>query len=1063
MSGAWLFLVAYTCSGFAGLVYEVAWTRLLTVYMGHSTAAVSTVVAAFMGGLAAGAGIGGGIAARLTRRQAAYGYAALELVVALTAIVLPTILNEVAPVLGWAYRDGASGWLFPVTRVALCFAVLIVPAMALGATFPFGVRWFVPGSSSAGRAGGALYAANTAGAAAGGLISAFLLIPWLGVRGATLVAVLAGSVAIALALRVASHTLATTDEAVPDAPPRPLGDKPRMARRHRAQRADRPAADGYGPPWLGGLVLACTGAATFLLEIAWTRVFASVIGPSTYAFAATLTGLIGGLAVGSAIGAAAAGRTRRPALPLAAALGAAALMSAWVSSIAGRDFPLWILERLARSAEPFGQLVIRESLMVAVLVAPVALCLGAAYPLALMLVASGRDDVARRLGTAYAINTLASVAGSLGAGFLAIPFLGLSNTLRLGSALCLAASVVVSLAGRLGTAARLAGAVPAVAAVVLVIAAPPWDRELLASGGYKYAARVPKDVNLSTALKAGQLLHYREGPTGIVSVKQLTGDRSLAIDGKVDASTSGDMLTQKALAHLPLLLHEDPDTVCIIGLGSGVTLASALVHPVESVDVVEISPEVVEASRYFAQENRGALDDPRSRLIVGDGRAHLAWSTRQYDVIISEPSNPWMAGVAALFTREFFMAVRERLAPRGIICQWAHTYDISDADLRSIVATFRSVFPEGSMWLVGDGDLLLVGSLEPIEPRLSNIETGWRRAAVAEDLGDVSVTEPFGLWSLYVGGPGELAVYGAAAVQQTDDRMALEFSGPSAINAPVSSSNVLTIERLLDGRVAPAVIARALAGAGAAQWRDRAAMMLEAGSYRAAFDSYVKAVSRDPTDAGALAGLVRAAVASQREAEAATVLSGAVEAAPRATAPRIAFSKFLAATGSFDEALKLAREAVAIEPADPAAFDQLASVFADAGDANGLDSVVEQLRLRFPQRATTRYYAAALQFLRGRLPEALAAILQSIDLDPVRAASHNLRGAIHANLGQRPEARQAFQAALRLDAQDATAYNNLALLELSSGNTAVAADLFAEALTLDPASTAARQGLQRAR
>jgi spermidine synthase len=722
-------------------------------------------------------------------------------------------------------------------------------------------------------------------------------------------------------------------------------------------------------------VLALTGAATFLLEIAWTRVFASVIGPSTYAFAATLAGVIGGLAVGSMVGVPLAGRTTRPALALALALGGTAIAATWGSSFAGRTFPLWVLEEFARSGAPFGELLIRHSLMIASLVAAPALGLGVAYPLALSIAAPGREAIARRLGTAYALNTVASVVGSLGAGFLAIPFLGLHGTLRLASTWCLAAGVIAAVAGRLPRFSQIAALLPAAAAAGLVFTAPPWDRELLASGGYKYASRVPKDVDLPSALKAGRLLHYREGPSGIVSVRQLTGERSLAIDGKVDASTAGDMLTQKTLAHLPLLLHEDPDTVCIIGLGSGVTLAAALVHPVSAVDVVEISPEVVDASRHFAAENRDALKNPRTRLILGDGRSHLAWSSRQYDVIISEPSNPWMAGVAALFTREFFAAVRDRLAPHGIICQWAHTYDISEADLRSIVETFRSVFPNGTVWLVGDGDLLLVGAVEPLESRLSNVQTGWQRAGVAEDLGDVSLAEPFGLWSLFAGGPEELKSYGAGAAHQTDDRMALEFSGPNSINSPASFTNTQALRHLLDGRERPAVIARSIATAGAAQWRNRAEMMLGAGAYDVSYENFVTALARDPTDAVAHTGIVRAAVAAHREAEAIAIMKNASAAQSRVTAPRISLSKLLAATGSFDDAWAVARDATLIEPADPLAFDQLASVFADAADANQLESAVEQMRHLFPR-------ARDHHVLRGGGAISSCALAGRVDADP---------------------------------------------------------------------------------
>jgi spermidine synthase len=550
---------------------------------------------------------------------------------------------------------------------------------------------------------------------------------------------------------------------------------------------------------------------------------------------------------------------------------------------------------------------------------------------------------------------------------------------------------------------------------------------------------------------------------GIVTVKRLTGSLSLAIDGKVDASTSSDMLTQKTLAHLPLLLHGHARTICIIGLGSGVTLASALAHPIAAADVVEISPEVVEASRLFSAVNHQALEDPRARLILGDGRSHLALSTARYDVIISEPSNPWMAGVAALFTREFFTAVRDRLAPDGIICQWAHTYDISEPDLRSVVRTFATVFPQGTMWLVGDGDLLLVGSASPLDPRLDNIQTGWSLPGVAADLGDVSMRDPFALLSMFVGGPVELATYGGTAVVQTDDRLALEFSGPRAVNGTSAATNTATLRRLLEGQPGtPSTVARARSTAGARQWRDRGTMMLGAGAYDVAYQDFLTASRLDPADRDALAGIVTAAVPLHREADAATFFKSLAAANPTTAAPRIALSKLEGATGAFSAAAAAAKDAGLIEPTQMEPLDQLASLYADVGDAAHLDAVLDELRRLFPARATTTYYEAASRFLHGDLPRAAVLAQRSIEMEPERAASHNLLGAIQASLGRSESARAAFEAALRLDARDSATYTNLALLELSSGNGARAESLFAEALSLDPASDAARQGLARA-
>ena len=1050
MSRTRWFLLAYACSGLAGLIYEVAWARLLTLYMGHTTAATSTVVAAFMGGLALGAALGGRRAIHLSPRQALLGYAALEGVVVLTALAIPFELRALTPVLQWAYRDGAGGAFFPSVRMIACLLILLPPTLALGATFPLAVRWFAAAPARSRGAGGVLYAVNTAGAAAGALASGFFLIPAIGATGTTLSGVAASAAAIVLVVWIARHE--SGERAVAPA---------------RAQRSTRGAAPkataATGRPWLAAVVVTCTGFATFLYEITWARVFSTLIGPSTYAFAATLTGLIAGVAVGSAFGAVLARRTTKPALWLAVALGAVAMVATLTSSYAGTEFPRFLIRELAGSPRPLGELLFGHSLRVAALVATAAVGLGVAFPLALEVAGSGDPHVARRFGAIYALNTVASVAGSLTAGFVAIPLLGLQDTLHLASAVLLVGSVVVVVWGGLSTRARVGSLIPAAVTACLMVVNPRWDRALLASGAYKYAAQLPKDLDLETSLKAGTLEYYREGAGGIVSVNRLTGYLALAIDGKVDASTSGDMLTQKTLAQLPMLLHGDPRTVCIIGLGSGVTLASALTHPVESVDVVEISPEVVEASQYFAEHNRHALSDPRTRLILGDGRSHLALSDRQYDVIVSEPSNPWMAGVASLFTREFFTAVRSRLKPGGILCQWAHTYDISEQDLRSVVRTFASVFPNGTMWLIGGGDLLLVGSDQPLDSRLSNIHTGWQHAAVADDLRGVSMREPFGLWSLYVGGPDQLARFGDDAPYQTDDRMALEFSGPSAVNTGDTRTNAATIARLLDGVARPETIARVLANAGAPQWRDRAAMMFAANAYEPSFEDYAHALSLDPTDAQTLTGLVPAAVAAHREPEAADLLTKAIAKNPTKPGPRVALSKLRAGSGDFEEALKVAKEACLIEPSDPTALEQLASLYADTGDATGLDAAAEGLQQLFPECAATRYYRAASHFLHGRFREAQTDVQAAIALDNGRATFYNLLGAIHANLDEREKAREAFESALRLDPRDVATYTNLATLELSSGNRTQAADLFAEALSLDPSSMAARQGLAETR
>ena len=1053
-----LFLGAYVCSGLAGLIYEVSWTRLLTLEMGRGIAASSTVLAAFMGGLALGAALAGRRASAMTPKQALQAYAGLELAVAVLAIALPFELRALSPLFASAYQNGSAGVAFGLVRFGVSLLLLLLPAMALGATFPLAVRWFASGAGQGSRRAGQLYAANTIGAAIGALLSGFVLVPAVGVMGTLLVGVgtslIAMMVAVALSLRADETPIVDREAHVPSVPeprPRKSSQKGRPAsvkvRPHDQPEAARPA--------LAAALLAITGAATLAAEVAWTRVFALLVGPSTYAFAATVAAFIGGLALGAAAGTG-IGRTRRPALAIALLLGAATIGSAWASTAAGTSLPHRVVADFASSPDIS---IVVHAITMSLTVLPMALAIGAAFPLALQL-AGGADAPPRTIGSVYAINTLAAVAGSLVAGFFLIPWLGLERTLTVVSGLLAVGALLAAWFGAAG-AGRLAALVPVAIGLILMLTGGPWDRALLASGSYKYASAVAPGLDVETALKSGTLIYYRDGATSTVSVKRLTGSLSLAIDGKVDASTAGDMLTQKLLAHLPMLLHGSAREICIIGLGSGVTLASALAHPVEAVDVLEITPEVVEASRLFSEGSHAPIDDPRTHLVVADGRTHLALSRRQYDVIVSEPSNPWMAGVAALFTKEFFEAARLRLADHGVICQWVNTYDISSADLQSVVATFTGVFPHATLWLAGDGDLMLVGSPDAMEPKLEQLVRPWSRDVQA-DLQTVAVTSPFGVLSMFIGSDAAAMEFGSGAAVQTDNRMALEFSAPRALHTAARRDNVVRLRALADPARRPPVVARAWMEAGGDDLAQRAVMLRRAGAYEPAYDAALDAINKAPDNTDALQVLVEASAATGRQADASSRLGAMVAARPDLVAPRVALSKLRAASGAFDEAIRIASGAVQEHPDDGAALEQLASIYADAGDVERLGPLVNALA-RFPGRAASRYYVAANHFLRGELDPAQRAAQEALSLDAGFARAQNLLGAIYATRGDAASARKAFQASLLLDPQDPATYQNLALLELNSGNAPAAAQLFTEALTLDPSSAPAREGLARAR
>ena len=1049
------FLFLFAVSGAAALIYEVVWTRLLTLQMGHGIAAASTVLAAFMGGLAIGAAIAGRRGGRLSPERALRVYAGLELTIGVLALLLPVALTAVRPLLVTAYADGQGGASFAFLRLATSVLLLALPAAAMGATFPIASRWTVRGASSAAQEAGGLYAANTLGAATGAVLAGFVLIPALGLNGATWVGVALNITAAAGAFAIAHGAVPSRLEGGDFSPRRAAAKASASPSDARRGLTPPPSERQDARPWLAALALGASGFASLTLQVVWTRLLVQILGPTTYAFSIVVAIFIIGLAAGAAVGSWLASRVRSAAAGLAIGM----LMSAGLSLAAAASVDwalLTMAEIVARPGYQFSDVLSREVLLATGLLLPMTIAFGTAFPFAVAL-AAGRDEaVTESIGRIYAVNTIGAIAGALLAGFVLVPEIGLHVTIRVVAAIAGVAAVAVLMRAGQGR-GRLAGF--ALAAVVLAggIALPPWDRLLLSSGAYKYAAAM-RGPGLETSLTAGELLSYREGATGTVAVRQLAGTVSLAIDGKVDASNAGDMLTQRLLAHIPLLLHPAPKRVAILGLGSGVTLGSALTHPLDAATVLEISPEVVDASRFFDAENHQALADPRTRLVVGDGRTHLMLGREQYDVIVSEPSNPWMAGIASLFTREFFEGAKARLAPGGVLCQWAHTYDISRDDLRSIVATFLTAFPDGTMWLVGDADVLLVGSTGPLDGRIAGIAEAWKRPGVADDLASVGARDSYAITSLFVAQGAALKAWATGAPLQTDDRMQLEFSGPRNIFGGSRDDNAVTLRDLASSSPKPAAVTAAEQAATAADHRNRGLMFLQSDAHRPAYEDFTRALAIEPNDPVALDGLTRSAAALSRIDEVRAALTK-LASVPANSSAKLALSKVLASQGAVDEAVRIPFSLLQADPGNVPALEQLASVLSDVGDVARLEPVVAKLVAEAPKNTWAHYYAGSLFFMQSRLDLAAQAARHSISLDPTNAKAHNLLGACLASMGQTDAARSAFKASLKTDPREPGTYVNLATLELQAGNRTLAHRYFSEALTVDPASQAARDGL----
>ena len=510
-----------------------------------------------------------------------------------------------------------------------------------------------------------------------------------------------------------------------------------------------------------------------------------------------------------------------------------------------------------------------------ILLMPASISLGATFTLALAAASPAIETVARDTARIYASNTIGAVAGALIAGFFLVPRFGLQATFVLTSRmLVVAGSVIAAIAAtRPGKQrpTRLAGGVVLAGSVVAIVtfAAPEWDRDLISSGAYKYS-RLIRAEDLEWSLRAGHLEYYKEGAAGTVSVRRLAGTRSLAIDGKVDASNGGDMLTQRLLGLLPIAAasgaaRRTRDRPGQRRHGDAV-LASG---EVQRLDVVEISPEVVEASAYFERENRGVLNNP------GREAAHRRWPLapapvrppiRCHRLRAVQPLDGRRCRAVhtrVLRGRPRTTAIRRRVLPVG-----SHLRD-RRGDLRSIVHTFASVFPDGTMWLVGESDLLLIGSVAGnIESRLAAVADRSRLGSVPALLNDVAVAPsaaPFVLLSLYAGGPNELAAFGRAPHCRPTTGCRSSSRPPELMYAPPEGNAVL--RALAADAAVPAVVAEKMERAGAADWTARGHAALRARAFGMAHESFRRALALDSRSPDALRGSTDAAAGAQRLAE----------------------------------------------------------------------------------------------------------------------------------------------------------------------------------------------------
>ncbi|MFT5285829.1 MAG: spermidine synthase [Planctomycetota bacterium] len=754
-------------SGAASLGLEVVWSRLLRLVFGSTTLAITTILVAYMAGLGIGGLIGGKLAGRFKNGIRAYGY--MEIAVGIYAFGVPAILG-LYPQLNQSMLAPLGFWPAAFVRFGLVLVLLLLPTFLMGATLPVLVATLVRERSDLGQRTALLYGVNTLGAVVGVLAVTFISFSRIGVQGTNTLAasldIAVGLIAVFLiAPKLSSSTNPAETEQAAQAPTVSTG------------RRWSPALIAYG----------FVGFTALSYEVAWTRAFAMVLGSSTYAFATMLAGFLAGIALGALIIQRLLHRIEKPIAFFAGGLVLLGLSSLGVLFVF-RFIPDAFLHVFA-DVGITGESLVWLGLIVSfvVMLAPT-LVLGALFPLLVRIVGDDRGS-GSAVGDVYFVNTIGSALGAFTAGFIAIPFLGLEGTMV--SAITLnfvtAAAVLWFYRTQGSGAFKFASLATGLTAVAVFVFPPELNTEKLALGVY-YRAKSQLDFGLEVipmkGAVAARTLFYEEGINCTVSVHRTAGGIeeggiSMRINGKTDASLL-DQSTQILSGHLPYLFGGQPGDAMVIGFASGVTTGAVCLYEQNSVDVIEIESAVVNASHAFDDYNHRPLEREEVNLVLDDGRTFLSYTDKQYDVIISEPSNPWISGCSNLFTSEFFVAVDAKLKPEGRLLQWVQLYGIDETGLKSILAALFESFDYAYGFLsnAGSTDLMLIATNQPIEfDQLVEWES--LPLAVQKDLSRLGISSTADFWSLLFFDSEVLRKLALeATVVNTDDSMFVELDAP---------------------------------------------------------------------------------------------------------------------------------------------------------------------------------------------------------------------------------------------------------------------------------------------
>ncbi len=761
-------------SGLTGLTYQVVWTKLLTLTFGVTVLAVSTVLTCFFGGLALGGYLGGRWVDKFGDGFKWYGLA--ELLIGVYALVFGLLLalnNTVYVFI--AQRASLDFFGLSLLKFVLAAMLLIIPTTLMGATLPILSKTLARKSAGFARAVGGLYSVNTLGALTGVVLTAFILIPSLGISK-----ILLGAGLLNIAIGIVAFILHSKQGVCDDGSLVCEPSEPEPAVESGTGEAGE-LSSGFMTLLIWGFAL--SGFTGLVYEVIWTRILGFLLVGTVYAFASVLAVFLVGIASGSLVFSVFIDRFKRSTIitifaVIEALIGLCSIALIRVyDGIPGYKF----YETLQYTTSWSEWLYVHFFMAFITLIIPTFL-FGATFPLVCKVYSWRVEGVGRKIGNVYAVNTVGGIVGSFAAGFILIPILGMQNVIIFIGCINILLGIVFILANPLSSkGVRYGFSAASIVVAIIIIATLP--------------ANMPLSLHKTFLQEGEESIYYREGPAATVMIgenksKSESFNKKIWVNGsKATASYYEGLQINRFQGVLPMVLHPDPKEVLVICFGSGTTFGTLSQFPGVMVDNVEISKSVIGGAHNFKIENMDVLNNPQSRINIDDGRSFLAVTDRKFDVITEEPMHPGLAGVINLYTTEYYELAKSHLKPGGIISQWIPLYMLSIEDVQMLTATFQSVFPHTSIW-IANADIFLIGSEEKLVIDFERIVERLELPNIKRLLTDTDMENPYEFLSTFMMNEDIVREYTKGFEPISDDLPVVEFTSARSFNVNTVTYNI---------------------------------------------------------------------------------------------------------------------------------------------------------------------------------------------------------------------------------------------------------------------------------